>query len=277
MTSPPAVVGDVVVVGSTVGDNQQVDIESGVVRGYDASSGKLLWNWEPLPWAENQKIRTGAGNVWGVISADPFLGLVYLPTGSAAPDIYGGMRPGDNRDANSIVALDAKTGKKVWSFQVVHHDVWDYDIPSEPILFTWRGPPAIAVTTKMGMIFLFDRRTGQPLIPIEERPVPQSHVPGEITNPTQPFQNIPSLAPLVMGESSSEVCRRQIARLRYEGIYTPPSLEGTLNYPGPTGGVNWGGGAIDPNTGILYANTNSIASIMRLVPRNREKAGEIRK
>jgi quinoprotein glucose dehydrogenase len=168
MTSPPTVVGNVVVVGSTVGDNQQVDIESGVVRGYDAVSRKLLWSWKPLPWAENQKIRTGAGNVWGVISADPSLGLVYLPTGSAAPDIYGGMRPGDNRDANSVVALDAKTGKKVWAFQVVHHDVWDYDIPSEPILFTWRGTPAIAVITKMGMIFLFYRRTGQPLVPIED-------------------------------------------------------------------------------------------------------------
>jgi quinoprotein glucose dehydrogenase len=271
MTSPPTVVGNVVVVGSTIGDNQQVDIESGVVRGYDAVSGKLLWTWEPLPWAENQKIRTGAGNVWGVISADPSLGLVYLPTGSAAPDIYGGMRPGDNRDANSVVALDAKTGKKVWAFQVVHHDVWDYDIPSEPILFTWRGTPAIAVTTKMGMIFLFDRRTGQPLVPIEERPVPQSDVPGEKTSPTQPFQNVPSLAPLVMGGSPNEVCRKQLASVRYEGIYTPPSLKGSLNYPGPTGGVNWGGAAIDPNTGILYANTNRIASITRLIPRRRER------
>jgi quinoprotein glucose dehydrogenase len=275
MTSPPTVVGNVVVVGSTVGDNQQVDIESGVVRGYDAISGKLLWTWEPLPWAENQKIRTGAGNVWGVISADPVLGLVYLPTGSAAPDIYGGMRPGDNRDANSIVALDAATGTKVWAFQVVHHDVWDYDIPSEPILFTWRGIPAIAVTTKMGMIFLFDRRTGQPLIPVEERPVPQSDVPGERTSPTQPFQNIPPLAPLVMGDSSSEVCRRQIANLRYEGIYTPPSLKGTLNYPGPTGGVNWGGAAIDPNTGILYANTNP--HCLDYTPRSKaeRKAGKV--
>jgi quinoprotein glucose dehydrogenase len=282
MTSPPTVVGNVVVVGSTVGDNQQVDIESGAVRGYDAISGKLLWTWEPLPWAENQKVRTGAGNVWGVISADPSLGLIYLPTGSAAPDIYGGMRPGDNRDANSIVALDAASGKKVWAFQVVHHDVWDYDIPSEPILFTWRGTtPAIAVTTKMGMIFLFDRRTGQPLVPVEERPVPQSDVPGEQTYPTQPFQNIPSLAPLVMSmaDSSSyqrspadaDLCRKQFADLRYEGIFTPASLKGSLNYPGPTGGVNWGGAAIDPNTGILYANTNRLASVIRLVPRSRAK------
>jgi quinoprotein glucose dehydrogenase len=282
MTSPPTVVGNVVVVGSTVGDNQQVDIESGAVRGYDAISGKLLWTWEPLPWAENQKVRTGAGNVWGVISADPSLGLVYLPTGSAAPDLYGGMRPGDNRDANSIVALDAATGKKVWAFQVVHHDVWDYDIPSEPILFTWRGTtPAIAVTTKMGMIFLFDRRTGQPLVPVEERPVPQSDVPGEQTYPTQPFQNIPPLATLVMSMTDSpsyhrspadvELCRKQLANLRYEGIYTPASLKGSLDYPGPTGGVNWGGAAIDPNTGMLYANTNRSASVIRLVTRRRVK------
>jgi quinoprotein glucose dehydrogenase len=278
VTSPPTVVGNVVVVGSTVGDNQQVDIESGAVRGYDAISGKLLWIWEPLPWAEKQKIRTGAGNVWSVISADPSLGLVYLPTGSAAPDLYGGMRPGDNRDANSIVALDAATGKKIWAFQVVHHDIWDYDLPSEPILFTWRGnTPAIAITTKMGMIFLFDRRNGQPLIPVEERRVPQSDVPGEQSSPTQPFQNIPSLAPLVMSmaDSSSykrpivdlEVCRKQLANLRYDGVYTPASLKGSLNFPGPTGGVNWGGAAIDPSTGVLYANTNRIASVIRLVPR----------
>ena len=282
MTSPPTVIGNVVVVGSTVGDNQQVDSESGLVRGYDAISGKLLWTWEPLPWAEKQKTRTGAGNVWSIISADPALGLVYLPTGSAAPDIYGGMRPGANRDANSIVALNAATGKKVWSFQVVHHDIWDYDIPSEPILFTWRGnTPAIAITTKMGMIFLFDRRTGQPLVPVEERPVPPSDMPDEQTYPTQPFQNIPSLAPLVMSmaDISSyqrpladvELCRKQLADLRYDGIYTPASLQGSLNYPGPTGGVNWGGAAIDPGTGILYANTNRIASVIRLVPRRAAK------
>ena len=286
MTSPPTIVGNVVVAGSTVGDNQQVDVESGAVRGYDAITGKLLWTWEPLPWAQQQKIRTGAGNAWSVISADPALGLVYLPTGSAAPDLYGGMRPGDNRDANSIVALDAATGKKVWAFQVVHHDIWDYDIPSEPILFTWRGTiPAIAVTTKMGMIFLFDRRTGQPLVPVEERPVPQSDVPGEQTSPTQPFQNIPSLAPLVMSTADSstyqrppadaESCRQQLADLRYEGIYTPISLKGSLNYPGPTGGVTWGGAAIDPNTGILYANTNRLASVVRLIPRQLAKRGHI--
>lgn len=278
MTSPPTVVGNVVVAGSTVGDNQQVDIESGLVRGYDAVSGKLLWSWEPLPWAASQKVRSGAGNTWSVISADPTLGLIYLPTGSAAPDLWGGMRPGDDRDANSIVALDANTGKKVWAFQIVHHDIWDYDLPSEPVLFTWRGTtPAIAVATKMGKIFLFDRRTGHPLVPIEERQVPRSDVPGEQTSPTQPFQNIPPLAPLTMsatGLSSyarpaadSDLCKKELAALRYEGIYTPASLKGTLNYPGPTGGVNWGGAAIDPSTAILYANTNRSASVIRLIPR----------
>lgn len=278
MTSPPTVVGNVVIAGTTVGDNQQVDIESGMVRGFDTITGKLVWSWEPLPWAQSQKVRTGAGNVWSIISTDPALGLVYLPTGSAAPDLYGGMRPGDDRDANSIVALDAATGKKVWAFQVVHHDIWDYDIASEPVLFTWRGTtPAIAVTTKMGMIFLFDRRTGQPLVPVEERSVPQSDIPNEQTSPTQPFQNIPSLAPLVMNitdlsvyqrpAADVELCRKQLAGLRYEGIFTPATLKGTLNYPGPTGGVNWGGAAIDPTTGILYANTNRLASVIRLVPR----------
>jgi quinoprotein glucose dehydrogenase len=269
----------VVVVGSTVGDNQQIDIESGLVRGYDAVTGKLIWSWEPLPWTARQKVRTGAGNAWSIISADPALGLVYLPTGSAAPDYYGGMRLGDNRDADSVVALDAKTGKKVWAFQVVHHDLWDYDVASEPVLFTWRGAtPAVAVTTKMGMIFLLDRRTGQPLVPVEERAVPQTDVPGERTSPTQPFQAIPTLAPLTMSLTGSgahvrsaadvEDCRRQFAGLRYDGIYTPPSLRGSVLFPGNLGGVNWGGAAIDPATGILYADTNREGFVGRLVPRN---------
>jgi quinoprotein glucose dehydrogenase len=279
MTSPPTVVGNVVVVGSYVGDNQQVDTESGAVRGFDAATGKLLWSWEPLPWARSQKIRTGAGNAWSILSADPALGLVYVPTGSPSPDYYGGMRPGDNRDADSVVALDAATGRKVWAFQVVHHDVWDYDVASEPILFTWRGSiPAIAITTKMGMIFLLDRRTGAPLVPVQERSVPKSDVPGETLSPTQPFQDIPLLAPIQLGDTSSSVyrrsaaddalCRKELADLRYYGIYTPPSLQGSLLFPGNVGGVNWGGAAIDPTTGILYANTNRDAFTARLIPRH---------
>lgn len=279
MTSPPTVVGNVVVVGSSIADNQQVDIESGLVRGYDAVTGKLLWSWEPLPWAAQQRVRTGAGNTWSVIAADPELGLVYLPTGSAAPDYYGGMRPGQDRDADSIVALDAATGKKVWAFQVVHHDVWDYDIASEPVLFSWRGTtPAVAVTTKMGMIFLLDRRTGAPLVPVEERPVPQSDVPGEKLSPTQPFQAIPSLSPLTMdlahsvgyerSAADAQQCTEELRKLRYDGIYTPPSLRGSVIFPGNLGGVNWGGAAIDPRTGVLYADTNRVAFEARLVPRH---------
>jgi len=232
VTSPPAVVGDVVVVGSSVGDNQQVDSDSGVVRAFDAVTGKQLWSWEPLPWAKQNHPRTGAGNVWSEISADPELGLVYLPTGSAAPDYWGGLRLGDNRDADSIVALDAKTGVKVWSFQVVHHNLWDYDVAAQPLLFTWHrnmpdATPAVAVATKMGQIFVFDRRNGKPIYPIEERPVPQTDVPGEVTSATQPFSSLPPVAPLTLPADEDGngfhrswwnrvVCRVKMHGLRYD-------------------------------------------------------------
>jgi quinoprotein glucose dehydrogenase len=241
--------------------------------------GKLLWSWEPIPWAHDQKVRTGAANTWSVISADPALGLVYLPTGSAAPDYYEGMRPGDNRDADSIVALDVHTGKKVWSYQVVHHDLWDYDVAAQPLLFTFRNNiPAVAITTKMGLVFILDRRTGKPLYPIYERPVPQTDVPGEITSPTQPFQDLPPLSSFDLNEQgpdqtwqrspvNKEACRAQLAALRYEGIYTPPSLRGSVMFPGNLGSVNWGSAALDPTTGILYANTNPVAFQARLIPR----------
>jgi quinoprotein glucose dehydrogenase len=273
ITSPPTVIGDVVVVGSSVGDNARVDMELGDVRGFDARNGKLLWTWEPMPWAKGQKLRTGAGNTWSVVAADLEHGLIYLPTSSPSPDHYGGMRPGDNRDADSIVALDGRTGRKVWSFQVVHHNVWDYDIAAEPLLFTFRGKiPAVAVATKMGMLFVFNRLTGEPLYPIHERPVPQSDVPGEVTSPTQPFPDLPPLAPITLDMSrqlgvspaDDAACRKLMAGLRYDGIYTPPSLRGTVIFPGPIGGVNWGSAAFDPASGTLYANTNRIPWIMTL-------------
>jgi quinoprotein glucose dehydrogenase len=156
LTSPPTVIGDVVVVGSVVADNQQVDVESGVVRGYDVHTGRLLWSWEPLPWAAAQHPRTGAGNAWGVISADPALGLVFVPTGSASPDFYGGLRLGDNRDADSVIVLDARTGKKVWAFQTVHHNLWDYDVAAQPLLFTFRNTtPAVVIATKTGQVLFW--------------------------------------------------------------------------------------------------------------------------
>lgn len=275
-TSPPTIVGDTVILGSSIGDNQAVEMASGAVRGFDARTGKLQWSWEPLPWAEHQHPRTGAGNAWSAIAADAKHGLIYIPTGSPSPDFYGVYRPGDNRDADSIVALQAATGKRVWSFQVVHHDLWDYDIAAEPLLFEFRHRiPAVAVTTKTGMVFVFNRLTGEPLYPIYEKPVPQSRVPGEKTSPTQPFSSLPSLAPLtftadqVFGENEKDkkFCHDKIAALVNQGIFTPVSTASTLLYPGSIGGVEWGSPAIDPNTGIMYSNTNSLAFDVRLVPR----------
>ncbi len=189
------------------------------------------------------------------------------------------MRPGDDRDADSVIAIEAATGRKVWAFQVVHHNVWDYDVPSEPLLFIWHGNvPAVAVTTKMGMVFVLDRRTGSPLFPVEERPVPQSDVAGEQTSKTQPFSTLPSLSPLNMptdgtapdrGRDDQDFCREQMADLRYDGIYTPPSLAGSLVFPGAIGGVNWGSAAYDPSSGILYANTNRLPYFVQLIrPQN---------
>lgn len=277
ITSPPTVVGDVVILGSSVSDNQAVEEPSGAVRGFDARSGTLLWTWEPLPWAQQQHPRTGAGNAWSVIAADAEHGLVYVPTGSPSPDFYGVYRPGDNRDADSVVALKATTGKRVWGFQTVHHDLWDYDIAAEPVLFQFRNRiPAIAITTKTGMVFVLDRLTGASLYPVYEKPVPQSRIPNEKTSPTQPFSSLPDLAPLtltanqVFGKSEKDktFCRDKVAALVNQGIFTPVSTDSTLLYPGSVGGVEWGSPAIDPNTGILYSIANTLAFDARLVPRD---------
>jgi quinoprotein glucose dehydrogenase len=284
VTSPPTIVGDVVIVGSAVADGQEVDVEPGTVRGFDVRTGQLRWSWDPMPWAKNQAIRTGGGNTWSIISADAEHGLVYLPTGSPSPDFYGGMRPGDDKDADSVVALNASTGKKVWAFQAVHHNLWDYDVASQPLLFEYQNRiPAVAITTKMGMVFVLNRLTGEPIFPIEERPVPQSDVPGETTSPTQPFSSIPPLFPLFLhaGDlaghtlADAKSCAAQISALRNEGIYTPPSLHGSLLYPGSLGGVNWGSPAFDPETGTLYVNANHHAFRTKLIPRWRYEFDQI--
>jgi quinoprotein glucose dehydrogenase len=277
VTSAPTIVGNVVVVGSSIPDNVAVDMPIGVVRAFDTRTGRPLWSWNPIPWADHTTPTTGAGNVWSTIAADPALGLLYLPTGSASPDYYGGERPGNNQDADSIVALDATTGRKVWSFQVVHHNLWDYDVPSEPLLFTWHGNiPAVAVTTKMGMIFVLDRRTGIPLFPYEEKPVTKSEVEGEHSSLSQPFSSVTSLSPLVMetqgisasrNDADAAICREQLSGLRYNGIYTPPSIRGSLVFPGAIGGVNWGSAALDPSSGVLYANTNRLPYLVQLIER----------
>jgi len=274
-TSPATVVGDVVVVGSSVADNQDVEVEPGYVRGFDIRTGQLLWTWDPIPWAANQHPRTGAANAWGVIAADPANHLVFIPTGAPSIDFYGGLRPGDNRDANSIVALDSRTGKKVWAFQLVHHDIWDYDVASEPLLFDFHGNiPAVAIAAKPGILFVFNRLTGEPLYPIQERPVPASDIPGEYASPTQPFSSLPPLTPAsidihqLSGHDAKglKACSDKLASLRYDGIYTPVSRKGSLQFPGSLGGVNWGSMSLDPETATLYVNTNRSAYEIRLVP-----------
>lgn len=298
VTSPPAIAGNTIVVGSGIQDNGATDEPSGEVRGFDAATGKLKWTWHPIPqdsnspaaatWKNGSAQRTGAANAWSVIAADPDRNLVFVPTGSASPDYYGGERLGDNVYANSLVALRADTGTAVWHFQTVHHDLWDYDVASPPILFDVRLPgrtiPAVAAGSKDGNFFVLDRNNGKPIFNVKERPVPQSDVPGEVSSPTQPFPTAPPpLAPHrveVWGpdEGNRKWCAEEIDKLRSEGVFTPPSLRGSLIVPGNVGGMAWGGAAYDPVHRLLIIPTNNLAAEVRLIPRadftrERETAG----
>jgi len=290
ITSPPAVVNGLVIVGSTVADNQRVDAPSGSVRAFDARTGAVRWTWDPIPrdprdpaydtWKGPVAHRTGAANAWSPISADSARDLVFVPVGSASPDFYGGERLGQNLYANSLVALRASTGAVVWHFQVVHHDLWDYDVPAQPVLFTMhrggRDIPAVAQTTKMGYVFVLNRETGAPLFPVEERPVPASDVPGETAWPTQPVPTLPKpLVPSAMSRDSvfgltpaaRQWCRAKLAGLRSEGIFTPPSLRGTAIFPGNLGGSNWSGLAVDPVRELAFVPTNRLVTAVTLIPR----------
>jgi quinoprotein glucose dehydrogenase len=290
VTSPPAIVNDIIIVGSAVADNSRTDAASGEVRAFDARTGKLRWTWDPVPqdstdaawrtWIGPRAHMTGAANAWSVIAADPARDLVFVPTGSASPDYYGGERLGDNRYANSIVALRASTGKVVWHFQVVHHDLWDYDIASPPALVTLRRSgrdiPVVLQATKTGQLFVLNRDTGVPVFPVEERPVPASDVPGEQASPTQPFNTVlPPLSPARLtpddafgvGADDRAACRARIASLRNEGPFTPPSERGTLVYPSSIGGAHWGGVTFDPVRQIVVTPVNRIPIEVRLIPR----------
>jgi quinoprotein glucose dehydrogenase len=290
ISSPPTLAGDLVVVGSAIGDNGRVNEVKGIVRGYDARTGALVWVWDPVPrsgadpayaeWPSEGAALTGAANAWSILSYDAERDLVFVPTSSPSPDYYGGVRLGNNRHANSVVALRAKTGELVWEFQTVHHDLWDYDVPAQPVLTTLVRDgaeiPVVVQATKMGHVFVLHRDTGAPVFPVEERPVPPSDVPGEVASPTQPFPTLP--LPLVSqslrpGDAFGLTpwdrgrCREKLAALRNEGVFTPPSLRGTLVYPGHAGGVNWGSLAIDPRRRVAFFDATNLPMQVRLIPR----------
>jgi quinoprotein glucose dehydrogenase len=278
ITSAPLVSRGVIVVGSAIADNRRVDAPLGTVRAFDARSGRPRWSFDPLL---HDGIEAGHANVWAPMSADEERGLVFLPTGSASPDFWGGKRPGNNEHANSVVALRAETGELAWSFQTVHHDVWDYDVPAQPTLArvdTGDGMRDVVIQpTKQGFLFVLDRDTGKPVWPVEERSVPQGGAEGEALSPTQPFPtHVPVLAPQTISPDDvfglipfrdRAVCREQLAAARNEGLYTPPSTQGTILFPFTGGGVNWGGAAFDPTNQILYANTSRAVHIVKLIPR----------
>jgi quinoprotein glucose dehydrogenase len=288
--SPPVVVNDTVVIGSSIADNQRAEGQSGRVSAYDARSGELKWRFDPIPrsadnpasktW-HDESWKTGShANVWSILSVDEERDLVFLPTGSAAPDFFGGNRKGENRYANSLVALRGSSGELVWHFQFVHHDLWDYDLPSQPTLIDLQKDgqtiPAVVQTTKQGWVFVFNRETGESLFPIEERPTPRGAVDGEWLSPTQPFPLAPP--PLVAQKLDPEdawgftpidryFCKKKIESLRNEGLYTPPSEQGTILMPSWTGGANWPGPAWHRDSGLLIVNTTRIATKVQLVPR----------
>ncbi|MGI9328511.1 MAG: pyrroloquinoline quinone-dependent dehydrogenase [Pseudomonadales bacterium] len=289
LTSPAVVVGDRLFVGAAIGDNRAVASERGIVRALDARTGNTLWLWDPIPrdptdpaaasWKYNSAAITGAANAWAPLSADPELGLLYVPTGSASPDFYGGQRLGDNLYANSVVALDLQTGKPIWHQQLVHHDVWDYDTPAQPTLadltLGTRTVAALLIVTKTGMLYAFDRRTGEPLYPIEERAVPSSDVPGEQLSPSQPFSTVPALADQrALGPEDAfgllyfdrRSCAKILREYRSEGIFTPPTLNGSVLNPGWAGGANWGGVAVDQERRIAVVAVNQLPGLLRLMP-----------
>ena len=285
MTSPPVIIDDLVIVGSSIDDNIRVDMPSGVVRAFDARTGALRWSWDPIPQDvpnTSSSWMTGAANAWSIMTVDSARDLVFIPTGSASPDYYGGLRPGDNKWANSVVALHARSGKLAWGFQLVHHDLWDYDTASPPLLATLphdgKNVPVVIQGNKTGFLYVLDRDTGKPVFPVEERAVPQSDIPGEKASPTQPFPLFPpALAPQHISiedawgptPADREACKEAIVKLRNEGIFTPPSVQGTLAVPGNLGGMNWSGYAFDPIRNLLIVNTNNLMARVRLIPRDK--------
>ncbi|HYL38977.1 MAG TPA: pyrroloquinoline quinone-dependent dehydrogenase [Bryobacteraceae bacterium] len=297
--SPPLVVRDVVItpasISSYIINKEQIP---GWLRAFDVRTGKVKWTFRTIPrpgdygietWKDDSWAYAGKATVWSMMSADPELGYVYIPTNTTAPDFYGGHRHGDNLFAESILCLDVETGKRIWHFQTVHHGLWDYDNPAAPTLLniTVDGRPvkALAQITKQGFVFTFDRVTGKPIWPIEERPVPHSDIPGEEASPTQPFPTKPppyeyqgaqltdlaDFTPAIHAMAVEAVKGRRLGPL-----FTPPSLEGTIQRPSSGGGGNWGGAAVDPDTGILYVPSRNAWSLNGLELPNPSLHGNLR-
>jgi quinate dehydrogenase (quinone) len=294
VTSPPTIARGRAIIGGWVMDNQEVNEPSGVVRAFDALTGSFAWAWDmgrPGVHAEpgaDESYTRGTPNVWSLTSYDDLLGLVYVPTGNATPDYYGAHRSeASEKYASSVVALDVATGDVRWSFQTVHHDIWDYDVPSQPVLFELPQPdgtkvPALVQGTKRGELFLLDRRTGTPLAEVREQPVPQGAVPGDWTAKTQPFS---VGMPQFRGPDLTEAdmwgltpldqlwCRIEFRKLRYEGHFTPPTLTGTLQFPGNAGGFNWGSVALDEENLLLVVNPLIMSNRLQLHPRDQIPEG----
>ena len=286
--SAPTVIGEVVAVGTMVSDNKRVDAPGGVVRGYDVRSGQLVWAFDPAPpgtkplpeGPDGPRYQRGTPNAWGVFSADLERDLLFVPTGNPSNDFYRGGRGPVDYYGSSVVALRGATGEVAWHFQTVHHDLWDYDVGSQPSLVevprNGTRVAAVAQPTKVGNIFLLERETGAPLFPVEERPAPASDVPGEESAATQPFPTRPApLHPAGIGEDElfgltpidKQDCRERLAALRNDGPFTPPSLRGSLQFPGVAGGVNWGSAAWDPGRNLLILTQTRLGTVHRLIPR----------
>ena len=286
-TSPPVVYGDLVIVGNGVGDRLVYKRDPpGDIQAFDVRTGKRVWRFNPIPqpgeygnetWEDSSWARMGHTNVWAPFTVDVRRGLVYLPFGTPSNDWYGGERRGNNLFAESIVCLDAKTGRRVWHYQITHHGLWDYDMPSPPVLATirkdGRALDVVAMVTKQGWVFVFDRVTGKPVWPIVERPVAASDVPGERAAATQP---VPTKPPAFAKQGFTEedvidftpelkrLALEEVRQYRVGPLYTPPSLQGTIVMPGAIGGGGWGGGAFDPETGILYVKATNNPALFKL-------------
>ncbi len=281
LTSPPAIYKNLVITGSLASDGEALG-PSGDVRAFDVKTGKHVWRFHVVPqpgefghdtWAEGATKDRGGVNAWAPLSVDEKNDLVFLPLTSPATDRFGGDRHGDNLFGNSLVALRASTGQRVWHYQLVRHDIWDYDLPAQPNLFELNGQPYVGQITKMGLLFTFHRLTGKPLFPIEDRPVPPSDVPGEKTSPTQPFPTLPlpfarnSFRPEEI-RADSAYCQALLKDLVSGGPYTPVGKAPTVVFPGTNGGPNWGGASIDPTTHTLFVNSMDVGMLGRMVQRN---------